>query len=483
MNEIVNKLNQGFLASTGLLSNEEVLKASEIIAEAGLENIETIRVMFVDQHGILRGKTIVAELLPSIFSSGIRVPSTLLLKDVAHRTVFPIWSEQEDVPFKGASDLLLVPKIDSFLKLPWSPHSALIHCDIVHVNGDAIPYSSYGVLSKSVKMLETQGYDAVFGPEIEFHVFDIVDPALEHADTTIPARPPLTRSLNHGYQYLTESRYGEAEKLLDLLRRNAQQMGMPVQSVEIEMGPSQFEFTFAPSDPMTIAQRIVNFRAMVKQVCQQQGLHASFMAKPKIPNIVANGMHIHQSLIDKKTGENVFTPNANEKMTTIANQWIAGLLDNAQASCLFTTPTVNGYKRYAPYQLAPNKIGWGHDNKGAMVRTLFVENDQASRIENRVPDSTANPYFALSSQILSGLDGINRKLTAPDQLHNPYENDAERLPTSLRTAIECFEASPLYRRDLGDDFVGYFSKLKRAEWEKYLMTVSEWEQAEYFTAF
>ena len=144
---------------------------------------------------------------------------------------------------------------------------------------------------------------------------------------------------------------------------------------------------------------------------------------------------------------------------------------------------MNGYKRFSAYQLAPNRIGWGVDNRGVMLRALTRAGDPASRLENRIADSTANPYFALAFQIISGLDGVERGLVPPAALENPYDDSAEMLPANLGAAIEAFAASDLYRETLGEAFVSYLARLKRAEWERYLATVSEWEQMEYFTAF
>ena len=417
------------------------------------------------------------------FASGLRVPSTLLLKDTSHRTVFPVWSDTGDAPMRGASDVLLVPQPGTLRVLPWSPHSALIHCDVALVSGEPVGLAARSILKRTTDRLAEQGFAAVMGLEVEFQIFEVIDAALAHEDATMPGRPPETRGLNQGYQYLTETRYGEAEAVLDLLRRSAQAMDMPVWSVEIEMGPSQFEFTFAPDDPMAIAEMAVNFRTMVKEVCHGRGLHASFMAKPKLPHAAANGWHVHQSVVDRRTGANLFTPEQSGELSAFAGHWLAGLLEHAAASCLLTTPTVNGYKRYAPYQLAPNRIGWGDDNRGAMVRMIAAAGDPASRLENRVPDSTANPYFALASQLASGLDGWERRLDPPAPLASPYDNGAEHLPTSLLDAIGHFEDSALYRERFGAEFVDYLVRLKRAEWQRYLMTVSEWEQMEYFSVF
>ena len=482
MGSVEDRIRAGALTRSGAYSGEDIARAAETVAAAEAERIETVRMVFADPHGILRGKTITAEALTDAFSSGIRATSTLLLKDVSHRTVFPVWSDTGDAPMRGASDLMLVPVPDTFRVLPWSPHSALIHCEVAMTSGEPVPFAARRILRTARDRLSEPGLRAVMGLEVEFQVYEVTDPAREHADTTMPARPPATRALNQGHQYLTETRYGEAEGLLDTLRRAAQSMGMPVRSVEIEMGPSQFEFTFAPGDPMTIADMAVNFRTMVKEVCHREGLLASFMARPRLPNAASNGWHIHQSVTDAN-GRNLFTPGADGALTPTASGWIAGLLRHAAASCIATTPTVNGYKRYTAYRLAPNRIGWGEDNRGAMLRTLLAPGDDASRVENRVADSTANPYFALAFQILSGLDGLENGLTPPPPLANPYDDDAELLPVSLLAAIERFEGSEMYRAALGDEFVSYLTRLKRAEWDRYLMTVSEWEHMEYFTAF
>jgi glutamine synthetase len=180
------------------------------------------------------------------------------------------------------------------------------------------------------------------------------------------------------------------------------------------------------------------------------------------------------------TRQNAFMPDEDQALTGAASGWIAGLLKHAKDLCLLTNPTVNSYKRFAPYQLAPNRILWGRDNRGAMIRALMNQSDPASRIENRVADSSANPYFALAGQIHAGLAGIRGGLTPPEPTEAPYSESAETLPGNLGEAIAHFEASALVRDAFGAGFQSYLSTLKRAEWERYLMTISEWEHQEYF---
>ena len=471
----------GTLGRLGLLTPECGEKSTDLLARIAADGIETVRFVFPDQHGVLRGKTLVADAVPSAVRNGITAPSSLLLKDTSHRTVFPVW--EEDAGFgagalTGAGDLLMVPDVDTYVRLPWSPHSAWIVCDVVQAAGGPIPFASRTLLDQAVGKLAVRQLDLVVGLEIEFHVFRITDANLIHGAGGMPGQPAQTAPLNHGYQLLSENVYSQAEPILDELRRTSQAMGLSVVSAEIEFGPSQFEFTFAPAPAREQADNLVLFRSMAKQVCARQGLLATFMCRPVVENAAASGWHIHQSLVDTETGANRFMP-ATDQPSTMAGQWIAGLLQHAGESCLLTTPTVNGYRRYQPHKLAPDRIQWGWDNKGAMVRALFCAGDPASRIENRIADPAANPHYALAAQIVSGLSGVEEALKPPPPVERPYDADAPMLPTDLGAAISAFEAGSLYASAFGESFARYFAHLKKAEWRRYLSTLSDWEQAEY----
>lgn len=482
MTQIEEAIAAGAMARKGLFNDQSIRAAAELIQKVQASELETIRVLFADQHGILRGKTIVADAISSIFTSGIAAPATLLLKDTSHKTVFPIWSAGANIAggMTGAGDILMLPDPATFRILPWSPTSAWIFCDPRLKSGALIDFSPRDVLKSAIGKLAAHNTQLIVGLEVEFQVYGLVDRRLDHADATMPGQPYKTSNLTQGYQFLTEQHYDLLEPVMDDLRRNCQALGLPVRSMEVEMGPSQFEFTFDPADPLSHADNMMMFRTMVKEVCARRGLHATFMCKPNLANAAANGWHLHQSLVDLTSGINLLMPSEDGTITDTASSWIAGLLEHAQASCLLTTPTVNGYKRYRPHQLAPDRVQWGRDNRGAMVRALMEAGDPASRIENRVAETTANPYYFFASQILSGLDGITRGLRAPEPSESPYDSDATRLPESLLSAIQYFEASEFYRRALGDTFVDYISHIRRSEWDRYHLTISEWEQAEYF---
>lgn len=481
----LDKLSSGRLAQDGLLDAEALRQAAALLERLDGGSLETMRVVFADQHGLLRGKTIAAGSLTSVFRSGLNLPGTLLLKDTSNRTVFPIWDGRTPGALSsmaGAGDMLMVPDPSSFRPLPWAPHSAWLFCDPYTRDGEPLPFAPRPVLRRAEERLAARGYRLTVGLEVEFHVFDRREETLDHHEAGMPGRPPRTALLDQGYQYLSDTSYDRLEPVMDRLRRHAQALGLPVRSTEVEMGPSQFEFTFEPASAMTHADNMIMFRTMVKEVCAREGLHATFMCRPLVPNSASSGWHLHQSLVNDK-GDNVFIPATAGQLTDEASAWIAGLLAHASESCLLTTPTVNGYKRYQPFQLAPDRIEWGYDNRGAMVRALMTPGDGASRIENRVAEPAANPYFYFASQILSGLSGLEQGLTAPEPVETPYDNDARALPPSLIAAIEAFEGGALYRTALGEAFTDYMSVLKRAEWKRYLGTVTEWEQQEYFGIF
>ena len=164
--------------------------------------------------------------------------------------------------------------------------------------------------------------------------------------------------------------------------------------------------------------------------------------------------------------------------------FVAGLLKHASASALFTTPTINGYKRYKPNSLAPNRIVWGNDNKGAMLRVISAgKNDPATHLENRVGDPAANPYLYMTSQILSGMDGVKEKFIPQPPTNDPYSSGTDLLPSNLLEAIDALNRSKMFRKKLGDQFVDYLLHIKSAEVSRFFSEVTDCEHQEYFEMY
>ena len=353
----------------------------------------------------------------------------MFAKDTSHRTVFPVFTAGGGFGMKemeGAADVLMVPDPTSFRVLPWSPATGWLLCDVYFADGRPVPFATRNLYKTVLDKLAKRGYDFVAGLEVECHIFKLDDPKMSPEDAGQPGQPPSVSLLSHGYQYLTEQRYDQMEPVLDIIRRDIQALGLPLRSIEVEFGPSQCEFTFQPTTGLEPADNMILFRSAVKQIARRHGYHATFMCRPKLPNVFASGWHLHQSLVSRGSGENAFmSKEGGEVLSAFGRHYLAGLLQHARASAVFTTPTINGYKRYRSYSLAPDRAIWGRDNRGVMIRVLGGANDPATRLENRIGEPAANPYLYMASQILSGLDGVDRALDPGPSADTPYETKGE----------------------------------------------------------
>ncbi|MCP4620475.1 MAG: glutamine synthetase [Bradyrhizobium sp.] len=476
-----------FVERHGLWSAEQKEAAGRLARIVEERKLEVIRLAFPDQHGILRGKTLIAGEAIASLQSGCSMTTSLLAKDTAHRSVFPVFSSGGGFGMKemeGAADALMVADPTTFRVLPWAPTTGWMLCDLYFNDGRAVPFATRGLYARVLDQLAKRGFEFVAGLEVEFHLFKLDDAKMAPQDAGQPGNPPDVSLLSHGYQYLTEQRYDQMEPALEIIRRDVLALGLPLRSVEVEFGPSQCEFTFQPTKGLVPADTMVLFRSAVKQIARRHGYHATFMCRPKLPNIFASGWHLHQSLVSRATGENAFmAKDEGEALSAFGKHYLAGLLEHARASTVFTTPTINGYKRYRSYSLAPDRAIWGRDNRGVMIRVLGGPGEAATRLENRIGEPAANPYLYMASQILSGLDGVDRKLDPGPSADAPYETKAALLPKSLREAVFALSDDPFFRDALGAAFVDYYVHIKNAEIDRFQAEVSDWEHREYFELF
>jgi glutamine synthetase len=202
------------------------------------------------------------------------------------------------------------------------------------------------------------------------------------------------------------------------------------------------------------------------------------MCRPQFPHAAASGWHLHHSIEDAATGRNLF-PHT-EGLSPMARNWLGGLLRHAQAAAAFSTPTINGYKRYRRDTMAPDHAVWAYDNRAAMVRVIGAGGDPATHFENRVGEPGANPYLYMASQIACGMDGIATGADPGSPADQPYDSKAPTLPRSLLESVAALRASTSFRDAFGDEFIDYFIKLKEFEIGRFLSDVTDWEQREYF---
>jgi glutamine synthetase len=479
----------GFIERHALWTDTQYAAAAQaqrVIDEVG---IELVRVSFPDQHGLLRGKTLTREAFANALRSGVTAPSSLVVKDTACRTIYSVFEEGAGAigmpQMEGAGDLLLVPDPTTFRVLPWAPRTAWVLSDIHFPDGSPVPFSTRHLYRGLLDDLALRGYQHVVGLEVEFHVFRPDGAPLGHADIGQPGSAPGAGPTSRGYQLLLEESIDPLDEIVQALRDTLTALDLPLVSIEHEFGPSQLELTFAPQTGLRAADDMVLCRSAVKQVCRRLGYHATFMCRPAFAGVASSGWHLHQSLRELDGGGNAFMadPGSGDRLSALARGYLGGLLAHARGAAVFTTPTINGYKRYRPHSLAPDRILWGEDNKGAMIRVVGGPGDAATRLENRSGEPAANPYLYMASQLVCGLDGVDRDLDPGVPTTDPYGAAADRLPASLMDALRAFQDDPVFAQRMGQDFADYVVALKTSEIDRYLQAVTDWEQREYFELF
>jgi glutamine synthetase len=485
---------KNFVDRHGLWTGEQARAADAVGRAIKKHKLELIRFSFADQHGVLRGKTVIAADAPALMRAGVTMTTTLLAKDTAHKTAYPVFTPGGGfgmAEMQGAGDFVMVADPATFRVLPWAENTGWLLCDIYFTNGKPVPFSTRQVLREAVARLARAGFDFLAGLEVEFHLFKLENPRLAPADATWPPLAPEVSLLNQGYQYLTESRFDQLDAALAPIRRGVAALGLPLRSLEVELGPSQCEFTFRPQRGLDAADAMILLRTAVKQIARRNGLLASFMCRPALPNIFSSGWHLHLSLVERRRKLNAFVGDARDGLSAVGLHFLGGLLAHAHAAAAFATPTINGYRRYRAYALAPDRVIWARDNRGVMVRVLGAPGDPSTHLENRIGEPAANPYLYMASQIYAGLDGMAQRRDPGPSADTPYETKAPALPKDLGEALAALRNSAVFRQGFGDAFVDYYVRLKDAEFARFKAEagdtafgdVTAWEHNEYFDLF
>ena len=399
----------------------------------------------------------------------------------------------------GSPNLVIVPDPATFRILPWAPGVGWILCDQYFTDGRPFHFAPRHILKDQLARLSGEGRELVIGLEVEWYVARLVGDRLQDEHVAMPGmrgRPPETAPPEPGFSYHSESNLDIMQPLMSELADQYQKIGLPLRSLENEWGAGQVECTFTATTALEAADNYILFRTASRQVCRRLGYLASFMARPALKGYYASGWHLHQSVRDTQSGRNLFMPEGGgDILSAYGRAFLGGVLEHAVPSSVFGTPTVNGYRRFQAHSLAPNRVTWAVDHRGTMVRVLGGAGDPATRLENRTGEPAANPYLYIASQIVAGLDGVERDLDPGPAEDNPYEADRPILPTSLADALKALQQDTLYREQFGDLFVDYYLDLKQAELSRFmdhleehgeqapLGEVTEWEQNEYFDTF
>jgi glutamine synthetase len=377
------------------------------------------------------------------------------------------------------SDMVAYPDASTFQILPWRPSEqgvGRLFTDITKPDGSPFEGDPRYALKRVCQRAADMGYTMYVGPELEYFYF------ADDQDTEV-----LDQG---GYFDLTP-----LDVASDLRRETVltlEKMGIPVEYSHHEVAPSQHEIDLRYAEATAMADNVMTYKLIVKEIALQNGVYATFMPKP-IFGQNGSGMHVHQSLFNKD-GNAFFDANDPEgyNLSTIAKHYIAGLLKYAPEFCAVTNPLVNSYKRLVPGYEAPVYIAWARRNRSALVRVPMYKpgKENATRLELRSPDPSANPYLAFACMLGAGLKGIEEKLPLPaEATNNIFKMTDEELeaagiktlPGTLGQAIDKFESSELMKEVLGEHIHSFYVENKRAEWDSYRLQVSEWELDRYLS--
>ncbi|MEW2000150.1 glutamine synthetase family protein (plasmid) [Streptomyces coelicoflavus] len=487
-----------FVARHGLWDEARVAAAKRV--EASLADVDLVRLVFGDPHGLARSKTLTAEAFRGVLRNGMNYSPGPFVFDTGHAVAVDFLGDHgigvDEIA--GAGNFVLVPDPLTFQPLPGGDaRTAWVIGDEYLRDGSPHPLSSRAVLRRVVDRYTGQGLAPVLGLEVEWYLTRRLDddPGNTGNGFGLQGRAPRVAALNAGYQFNLDGHYDSVAHLTDPLALHLLALGLPLRSMEHESGPGQVETTFSPMSALDTADAMLLFRTVAKSWCARRGHHASFMSQPLIDAADPSGWHLNQSVTDLASGHNLFgAEGPSGGLSPHGKAYAEGLLDWARELCLLSVPTVNGYRRLAAeHTLAPTRPGWSEEDRSAMVRV--VGHGAGAHLENRIGEPCANPYLAVAAQLFAGLEGLTARPDPQDAATAPAPAPGGApglVPQHLREALDAFRAGRAARL-LGEPLAACLAKLKESELRRYEAwclqapptpgRVSDWEQREYFGAY
>ena len=442
----------------------------QFIADHG---IRTFRIAAPDIDGLQRGKRIPAEYFASsVAHKGSNIADILFGWDVMDELL-------DNLTFTGwhtaYPDVTLLPDLSTLRVVPWEQDTAMVTCDITHLDGRPVTISPREVLKRVVARAHSLGYEPMAAYEFEFYVFEGTPRELARRNWRDPE--PIT----HGSRTYSLYRGTGTEFLIGRIRESLHACGIDIEASNSEHGPGQFEVNIHYSDALTAADNASTLKSAVKEISAQEGYTATFMAKVN-PAWAGSSGHLHQSLSTLDGAPAFANPDDGLALSAVGQQYVAGMLELAQAFTAFYCPTINSYKRTEGGSWAGSSATWGRDNRTVAIRAI-PSHGPAARVENRVPGADANPYLVIAANIASGLYGIENGLTPPAPMTgNAYINpeaNARLLPDSLAAATAVLRDCAPARDLLGEDFVDHYVLTRDWEIAQFGRAVTDWETTRY----
>src|SRR5499427_2657076 len=433
----------------------------QFFRERGISEVEAI---IPDMAGVARGKIMPAEKFAA--DEGMRLPESIFLQ-----TVTGDYPPDTSAAMSPAEiDIVLKADTKTVRVVPWAaePTAQVIH-DCFYSDGRRVTMAPRHVLRNVLELYAQRGWEPVIAPELEFY---LVEPNI---DADYPLKPPVGRSgrAEPGRQSYSIAAVNEFDPLFDDIYQFCEDEDIEIDTLIHEDGPAQMEINLIHGQPLDLADQAFLFKRTAREAALRHKMYATFMAKP-MAREPGSAMHIHQSVIDKKSGQNIFS-DASGKPSALFFSFIAGLHKYLPSAMSLFAPNVNSYRRITRHLAAPINTQWGYDNRTAGLR-VPVSTPDARRVENRVGGADANPYLALAASLTCGYLGMVEGLKPSEPISASAYDMPFTLPRSLEESLRLLrDCKPLIEM-LGDRFVIAYTAVKESEYETFLQVISSWER-------
>lgn len=440
---------------------DDLPEAAKLYLEG--RRLDEVECVISDIPGIARGKAVPASKFAK--QDYFHLPDSIF-----YQTITGDWAEAADEDGWIEKDMTLHPDMSTATAAPWTGDWTLqvIH-DAVDRNGDPIPFSPRNVLKRVVQLYHDQGWDPVVAPEMEFFlVARNVDPAKKIEP--MMGRSGRPAAARQAYSMTAVDEFGP---VIDDIYDFAEAQGFEIDGITQEGGAGQLEINLLHGDPVKLADEVFYFKRLIREAALRHDCFATFMAKP-IENEPGSAMHIHHSVLDRKTGKNIFSAE-DESETDAFFHFIAGLQNHLPAGIAVMAPYVNSYRRYVKDHAAPINLEWARDNRTTGIR-IPLSGAAARRVENRIAGMDCNPYLGIAVSLACGYLGLMEKTHPEKQFKgDAYEGEGD-IPQVMGSALDLFDTATALHEVLGPDFARVYSIVKRAEYEEFLQVISPWER-------
>lgn len=429
------------------------------------ENIDDIECMVADNAGIARGKSMPrTKFIDGLKTRGLRLPETVFGMTITGDYAL------NDYLSETERDVVLLPDLDTLCMTPWQPEpTAAVICDCELDNGDPVAFSPRQVLKRVLKLYEDEGWQPIVAPEFEFYLID----RQEDVESSPISPVGMSGRRDSGSAPYSIDSLDEFAPYFDDVYDACLAQRINVDELIHEAGPAQFEFNVVHGPALNVADQSFLFKRILRQIAIRHNMFATFMASP-YPDTYGSAMHLHQSVVDLKTGKNIFS-NEDGSHSKLFLSHIAGLQTYMHEAMPLIAPFVNSYRRFSLAWSAPTNTHWSRENRSVGLRVPGGAKE-SRRIENRVSGSDVNPYFAIAASLACGYLGMKAGLEpSPEFKGSAYEARGRSLPSHFLEGLKNMRNSTALKEILGEGFVETYLDAKEMEYDSYSSVLSPWE--------